>query len=396
MLRRSSILTLLVLLTFLMTTTALAQEAPPPAVRAVLFFSPTCPHCQTVMTESLPPLIDLYGDQLQIIVISTAGEGINLYASALDTYGVAPENWVVPIMFVGEHVLIGGAQIPQMLPGIIEAGLATGGIDWPDFPGMEEVVAEIYAAETPVEASTPTAGDTPVVEATVVDPVAVDPPAENPGDTVITSDVGEAAATKLSPTQLFAQDPLGNGLSVVVLLGMIVSIGWVGYIFDNEYKEARPWPEWLIPLLVLIGFIVAMYLSFIEFTQTTAVCGPVGDCNTVNQSKYAFIFGIPVGAVGVMGFTAIFIAWLVKRYGPDRVYDLSALAVWGMALVGTLFSIYLTFLEPFVIGATCAWCLTSAIAITLIMLAGTPPAIEAWRELRGSSADEIPSEEQPE
>ena len=40
----------------------------------------------------------------------------------------------------------------------------------------------------------------------------------------------------------------------------------------------------------------------------------------------------------------------------------------ALALFGTLFSIYLTFLEPFVIGATCAWCLTSAVSMTLILL----------------------------
>jgi uncharacterized membrane protein len=39
-----------------------------------------------------------------------------------------------------------------------------------------------------------------------------------------------------------------------------------------------------------------------------------------------------------------------------------------MTVAGTMFSIYLTFLEPFVIGATCAWCLTSAVLMTLLML----------------------------
>jgi uncharacterized membrane protein len=43
-----------------------------------------------------------------------------------------------------------------------------------------------------------------------------------------------------------------------------------------------------------------------------------------------------------------------------------------MTLVATGFSIYLTFLEPFVIGASCAWCLTSALIATLLLLAATP------------------------
>ena len=50
-----------------------------------------------------------------------------------------------------------------------------------------------------------------------------------------------------------------------------------------------------------------------------------------------------------------------------------------MTAGGVLFSIYLTFLEPFVIGATCAWCITSAIIMTLIFLASTGPAIESLK-----------------
>ena len=52
------------LLIWMWTAPGLAGDA---VVRAVLFFSPTCPHCHTVMTEDLPPLAALYGEQLQIL-----------------------------------------------------------------------------------------------------------------------------------------------------------------------------------------------------------------------------------------------------------------------------------------------------------------------------------------
>jgi uncharacterized membrane protein len=51
-----------------------------------------------------------------------------------------------------------------------------------------------------------------------------------------------------------------------------------------------------------------------------------------------------------------------------------------MTAIGTIFSIYLTFLEPFVIGATCAWCLTSAIIMTILMLLTVSPAKAAFSE----------------
>ena len=52
-------------------------------------------------------------------------------------------------------------------------------------------------------------------------------------------------------------------------------------------------------------------------------------------------------------------------------------AILGMALFGVLFSLYLTYLEPFVIGAVCAWCLTSAVIITLLMLLSLRPVLQA-------------------
>jgi uncharacterized membrane protein len=50
------------------------------------------------------------------------------------------------------------------------------------------------------------------------------------------------------------------------------------------------------------------------------------------------------------------------------------LALLGLTAFGVLFSIYLTFLEPFVIGATCAWCLTSAIVMTALFWLSLAPA----------------------
>ena len=70
--------------------------------------------------------------------------------------------------------------------------------------------------------------------------------------------------------------------------------------------------------------------------------------------------------LGVVGYIAMLLTWLVSRFGSERIASLASLALLGMTLVGTLFSIYLTFLEPFMIGATCAWCLSSAVIMTAL------------------------------
>jgi uncharacterized membrane protein len=120
---------------------------------------------------------------------------------------------------------------------------------------------------------------------------------------------------------------------------------------------------------------VAGYLAYVETAQVNAVCGPVGDCNTVQQSEYARLFGIlPIGVLGLIGYAAIVIAWLIARNTYDRLADLAVKSLFVMTIFGTLFSIYLTYLEPFVIGATCAWCLTSSVLMTVLMLLSVGPA----------------------
>jgi uncharacterized membrane protein len=53
-----------------------------------------------------------------------------------------------------------------------------------------------------------------------------------------------------------------------------------------------------------------------------------------------------------------------------------------MSVLGVLFSVYLTFLEPFVIGATCAWCLSSAVLMTALMWLSAGDGILALNQLQ--------------
>jgi uncharacterized membrane protein len=119
----------------------------------------------------------------------------------------------------------------------------------------------------------------------------------------------------------------------------------------------------------------------VEVTEAEAVCGPIGNCNAVQQSPYALLFGfLPVGILGLMGYIIILGIWLLNKYGPATWHETTILAIWGMALFGVIFSIYLTYLEPFVIGATCAWCISSAIIITLQLWASTESVRQIWND----------------
>ena len=136
------------------------------------------------------------------------------------------------------------------------------------------------------------------------------------------------------------------------------------------------WTEPAFPLLCLAGLGVAGYLTYVETQAVQAICGPVGDCNTVQSSPYARLFGVlPVGVLGFMGFLAILAAWLYPRLRRDRWARYAPLPVLGMTVFGVLFSIYLTYLELFVIKAVCIWCLTSAVIMTLLLLLSLNPVL---------------------
>ena len=351
---------------FVFPVTHAHAQTEPPVVRAVLFYSPTCGHCEYVINNTLLPLIEKYGEQLQIIGINvTQEQGQALFLSAMQMFNL--EQAGVPFLVIDDMYLIGSLDIPEKFPGLVDDYLAQGGVDWPEVPGLMEALAldvETATALPPTQSATLQSPPVPVTASpTFVSPTATPAFILNDHESSNWLDT-------------FANDPAGNTLSVIVLIGMSASVITAFILFQKTNDHSPQGTRaLLVPVLCALGFGIAGYLAYVETTQTTAICGPVGDCNTVQQSDYARLFGLlPIGILGLFGYAVIFISWLIARYANERLADLATLSIFFMTFIGTLFSIYLTFLEPFVIGASCAWCLTSAILMTTLMLLTIGPA----------------------
>jgi uncharacterized membrane protein len=359
-------------------------HAEQPVVHALLFYSPSCAHCHKVITETLPPILEEYGEQVAILGINTyTEEGNDLFLKALDYYNIPRETAGVPMLVIGETVLVGSLDIPGQLPGAIAAGLSAGGIDWPSIPGLAQLLQEEGIAEpesTPedqeveIEQTEPGVPNNELNTTGVQTALRQEVDNKSSGSSTIYGDLSAsiASAEILSLGERFMQDRTGNLISTLVLAGMVFSVVFGGVMVYRSSRAPAQWPNWIMTLLLVVGTGVAVYMAYVEVTDSVAVCGPVGDCNTVQQSEYASLFGlIPIGLLGVVGYVVLSYLWIVSVYGQRRWQRLSLVALWGFSLTGTLFSIYLTFLEPFVIGATCAWCLTSAVVMTLIFWAAT-------------------------
>ncbi|MFC1922935.1 vitamin K epoxide reductase family protein [Chloroflexota bacterium] len=282
------------------------------------------------------------------------------------------------MMVVGDSFLIGSYEIPQVFPEIIAKGLVSGGIDWPDIPGLAQLLEE----ETIPESNENNPKEDEVEENLDANKEETISSANSNHDdfreeiinqkeqsSIVNSDIGGSIVTteNMTISERFMQDRTGNSISTLVLFGMIFSVVFAGVIVLRPNHVLNQWPNWVISILLVIGLAVAIYLGYVEVTNSEAVCGPVGDCNTVQQSPYASLFGlIPIGLLGVLGYLVIGIVWLVSVFGEKKWRKISVFSLWGLAVFGMVFSISLTFLEPFVIGATCAWCLTSAVVMTLL------------------------------
>ena len=130
----------------------------------------------------------------------------------------------------------------------------------------------------------------------------------------------------------------------------------------------------VIAVLSMAGLFVALYLLANKLGLTgPLICG-IGECATVQASRWSTLGPLPVSALGVGGYLALL---AVSLYGLQPA-GLDSRAVSGLLLglsaVALAFSAWLTYLEAFVIRAWCQWCVISAILVTIIFVAALPEA----------------------
>jgi uncharacterized membrane protein len=395
-------LPIVLLIAILIVSPGMQAHAQGNVVQAVLFYSPTCPHCHQVITvnmpqisqqfntsvtwsfygedydpasEETPPVVAMQGDALQVLYVDTTSEvGNELFGAAIDRFEVPQSDWVVPFMVIGDTYYTGAVDIPEQLSRLVVAAKTEGGLPWPEIPGLNAYIEQLQ----------PFPDRAPGAEEPVPTQDSAVPTASLPEGEPATPPILDRTAADLSVGERIMLDPVGNSLAIVALIGMLLSLVAAGLRWSGRFSPVQPAPSspWIL-VLAILGLGVSAYLAHIAATGNEAACGPVGDCNAVAQSGYArLLFGISNGALGAAGYTLILIGWLAARYRKGVLALWARVGLFAAALVGTLFSLYLTFLEPFVIGASCAWCLTSAVLITALMLFSAGPGCAAYEELR--------------
>lgn len=117
-------------------------------------------------------------------------------------------------------------------------------------------------------------------------------------------------------------------------------------------------------LLAVIGFFIALYVFWGYVRQSSILCLNSG-CEIVRKSPYSYIFGIPIPGIGLVGYIGIIILAFSRTLFSSK--KLLYILV-GIAGFGFLLTAYFTFIEVFVIGAVCMWCVISAVIMTSIFI----------------------------
>ena len=121
-------------------------------------------------------------------------------------------------------------------------------------------------------------------------------------------------------------------------------------------------------ITALIGIIDASYLTFIKFTHTPIYCTPgLGDCASVNSSKWSTLWGIPIAVFGLL-FYLLVLFLIVFGHKIKFIEPVLNYVLFGICFFGFLFSMYLTYLELFVLHAVCQWCMVSATCATVLFI----------------------------
>jgi len=340
---------LLLVLLLTLCASPVRVQAQQPVVHAVMFWMDGCPHCEDVIQNILPPLNQKYGEQFDLFLIEVKGTpDVDLLYRVAASYGISKEETGVPLLIIGDQVLVGSDQVQNQLPALVDDYLTQGGLDYPTNPLLIDLL----------------------------------PPASNPTSELVAQPPAESTPQPESESIPAPVESQNNGFTlaaIVIVFMVFVTLYSLASLAVGKLYFHAAWMDASIPWLSLIGLGVAAYLTYVETQSVQAFCGPVGDCNAVQSSSYAKVWGVlPVGLLGAAGYIAILAAWWSARQKWGWLSQYAPVALFGGALFGTLFSIYLTYLELFVIKAVCMWCISSAVIITLLLLVSLNSTLNAF------------------
>jgi uncharacterized membrane protein len=117
----------------------------------------------------------------------------------------------------------------------------------------------------------------------------------------------------------------------------------------------------LLLLVSAAGIGIAAYLTYVHYRPAALICTGGGGCESVQESKYAVLVGIPIAILGLAYWIA---ALVLVIWDSELARTLTA----ALAITGLAFAAYLVILQLFVIDAICVWCMANDLVLAPLFI----------------------------
>lgn len=124
----------------------------------------------------------------------------------------------------------------------------------------------------------------------------------------------------------------------------------------------------LLFLSIIVGFAVSFYIFYKRTRREHLTCFLEDDCNEVMNSKYSKILRVPNEVLGMLYYAFAMIVFALLMFGVQSLGPFAVFSVFLASAMGAaLFSVFLVFVQFFMLKQRCEYCLTSATASILIL-----------------------------
>ncbi|OHA18782.1 MAG: hypothetical protein A2664_04720 [Candidatus Taylorbacteria bacterium RIFCSPHIGHO2_01_FULL_46_22b] len=133
-------------------------------------------------------------------------------------------------------------------------------------------------------------------------------------------------------------------------------------------RKVTSWGPWALLLVSLFGFADTAYLTVKHFKGEIPPCVLFSGCDTVTSSSYSTIGPIPIALLGLLFYFAVFLLTLIFL---DRRNNQALKLIFFAAIPAFLFSMWLLYVQLFVLHAACIYCMFSVLTSSLVFIVST-------------------------
>lgn len=133
-------------------------------------------------------------------------------------------------------------------------------------------------------------------------------------------------------------------------------------VLSGESQQPIVWTYLTAAVLSLVGLADAIYLTVLDLTGQNLRCTIVSGCSEVLGSKYAHIGSVPLASVGAVAYFVVFSLAILAAFG----YGFARPLLSALVAVMFLMTLWLLYLQAFVIHHFCQYCLLSAAVTTAL------------------------------